>query len=282
VTRRARVLAAVAATASLAGAALLGWAVIVEPGRLVVRETRVRSARWPAGRPPLRIAVLTDLHVGSFRNGLGRLDEVVARTNAQHPDLVVILGDLVVHDVLLGRFVPPEATATRLAGLRAPLGVMAVLGNHDWWYDGVRVRAVLEKAGIRVLENDAVPAGDGPRRLWIAGVGDLWTRPVDIPKALAGVPPEDPVLLLTHNPDVFPSVPERIVLTLAGHTHGGQVALPIVGRPVVPSRYGQRYAYGLVVEGGRALFVSPGIGTSILPVRFRVPPEISVVTLSAP
>jgi predicted MPP superfamily phosphohydrolase len=271
---------AVAATSSLLGGGLLGWAVVVEPGRLVVRETQVRSARWP--RPPLRIAVLTDLHVGSFRNGLDRLDGIVARTNAQSPDLVVILGDLVIHDVVLGRFVPPEATAARLARLRAPLGVMAVLGNHDWWYDGVRVRAVLEKAGIRVLENDAVPIGDGSRRFWVAGVGDLWTRPADIPKALAGVPPEDPVILLTHNPDVFPSVPEHVVLTLAGHTHGGQVALPIVGRPIVPSRYGQRYAYGLVVENGRALFVSPGIGTSILPVRFRVPPEISMVTLSAP
>ena len=131
-TRRARAVLAVAATASLTGAALLGWAVIVEPGRLVVRETRVLSARWPRDRPPLRIAVLTDLHVGSFRNGLARLDEVVARTNAQRPDLVVILGDLVIHDVILGRFVPPEAPAARLAGLRAPLGVMAVLGNHDW------------------------------------------------------------------------------------------------------------------------------------------------------
>ena len=279
-TRRARVVLAVAATASLGVGGLLGWAVVVEPGRLVVRETRARSARWP--RPPLRIAVLTDLHVGSFRNGLDRLDDVVARTNAQNPDLVVILGDLVIHDVMLGRFVPPEATAARLAGLRAPLGVMAVLGNHDWWYDGVRVRAVLEKAGIRVLENDAAPVGDGSRRFWVAGVGDLWNaarRHPEGPRRRALGGSGRPAHA---QPGRLPSVPERVVLTLAGHTHGGQVALPIVGRPIVPSRYGQRYAYGLVVENGRALFVSPGIGTSILPVRFRVPPEISVVTLSAP
>jgi hypothetical protein len=279
-TRRARIALAVAATASLAGAGLLGWAVIVEPGRLVVRETQVRSARWP--RPPLRIAVLTDLHVGSFRNGLDRLDEVVARTNAERPDLVVILGDLVIHDVLLGRFVPPETTAAHLAGLHAPHGVVAVLGNHDWWLDGPRVRGDLERAGIRVLENEATPIDEGARRFWVAGLADLWTRPVNISRALARVPADEPVLLLTHNPDVFPGVPPRVALTLAGHTHGGQVALPILGRPVVPSRYGQRYAYGLVVEGGRALFVSPGIGTSLLPVRFRVPPEISVVTLAAP
>jgi predicted MPP superfamily phosphohydrolase len=245
-----------------------------------VRETQVRSARWP--RPPLRIAVLTDLHVGSFRNGLDRLDEVVARTNAERPDLVVILGDLVIHEVLLGRFVPPETTAAHLAGLHAPHGVVAVLGNHDWWLDGPRVRGDLERAGIRVLENEATPIDDGARRFWVAGLADLWTRPASIPRALARVPADEPVLLLTHNPDVFPDVPPRVALTLAGHTHGGQVALPILGRPVVPSRYGQRYAYGLVVEGGRALFVSPGIGTSLLPVRFRVPPEISMVTLAAP
>ena len=184
--------------------------------------------------------------------------------------------------MLLGRFVPPETTAARLAGLHAPHGVVAVLGNHDWWLDGPRVRGDLERAGIRVLENEATPIDEGTRRFWVAGLADRWTRPVSIPRALARVPANEPVLLLTHNPDVFPDVPLRVALTLAGHTHGGQVALPIVGRPVVPSRYGQRYAYGLVVEGGRALFVSPGIGTSILPVRFRVPPEISVVTLSAP
>jgi predicted MPP superfamily phosphohydrolase len=95
------------------------------------------------------------------------------------------------------------------------------------------------------------------------------------------VPADEPVIVLEHNPDVFPDVPERVALTLAGHTHGGQVALPLLGRPIVPSRYGQRYAYGLVVEGGRSLFVSPGIGTSILPVRFRVPPEISLVTVTS-
>jgi uncharacterized protein len=253
--------------------------VIVEPGRLVVRETRVLSARWPADRPPLRIAVLTDLHVGSFRNGLQRLDEIVARTNAARPDLVVLLGDYVIHGVMFGRFVPPEATAARLAGLRAPYGVVAVLGNHDWWLDGPRIRRDLERAGIRVLENDATSLGEGPRRFWVAGLADLWTRTVSIPRALSGVPAGEPVILLTHSPDVFPDVPPRVALTLAGHTHGGQVALPIVGRPIVPSRYGQRYAYGLVVEDFRPLFVSPGIGTSLLPVRFRVPPEISMVTL---
>ena len=273
-TRRARVVAAVAATASLAGAALLGWAVIVEPGRLVVRETRVGSARWPAGRPPLRLAVLTDLHVGSFRNGLGRLDEVVARTNAQHPDLVVILGDLVVHDVLLGRFVPPEATATRLAGLRAPLGVMAVLGNHDWWYNGYKVRRDLEANGIKILENEVVRLDVRGTPLWLAGLADLWTRVQRVEQTIAQVPDGETVIALTHNPDIFPQLPQRVPLMLAGHTHGGQVRLPFIGSVVEASRFGERYEVGHVFENGHHLFVTTGIGTSIVPVRFGVPPEI--------
>jgi predicted MPP superfamily phosphohydrolase len=264
---------------ALVGLALLAWAVLVEPGRLVVRETRVASAAWPAGRPPLRIAALSDLHVGSLRNGLDRLDEIVSRTNAQRPDVIVLLGDFIHHGESKAPSVPPEAIAPRLGRLRARLGVVSVLGNHDWWLDGARVRAALEAAGIRVLDDEAVALGGAPDRIWIAGVGDLWTRRADVGAALAPVPAGEPVVLLTHNPDVFPRVPARVALTLAGHTHGGQVALPLIGRPIVPSRYGQRYACGLVVEDGRALYVSPGIGTSIIPVRFRVPPEISIVEL---
>jgi hypothetical protein len=280
VTWRGRLATLAAAGVVIVAAALLGWSVLVEPGRLSVRSTPVVSSRWPAGQPPLRIAVLTDLHVGSFRNGLDHLEAVVSRTNDQGPDLVVLLGDFVIRGGAGGSFVPPEPIAERLAGLRARCGLAAVLGNQDWWFDGPRVRAALEHAGIRVLENEAIPLGEGRQRFWVAGVGDLWTRRVDIQAALSAVPAGAPVILLTHNPDVFPEVPERVALTLAGHTHGGQVALPLLGRPIVPSRYGQRYAYGLVVEDGRALFVSPGIGTSIIPVRFRVPPEISLATLS--
>ena len=155
----------------------------------------------------------------------------------------------------------------------------AVLGNHDWWYDGGRVGRALEGAGIRLLEDTAtrVDARGGP--LWIAGVSDLYTRPADVGRALASVPEGAPVILLTHNPDVFVRVPARVLLTLAGHTHGGQVNLPGLGRLVVPSQFGERFAIGHVHEDGRDLFVTPGIGTSILPVRFGAPPEISVLTV---
>jgi predicted MPP superfamily phosphohydrolase len=156
-----------------------------------------------------------------------------------------------------------------------------VLGNHDGWYDAPRVRRALEGRGIRVLENESARLVWRGAPVWIAGLADLWTGQPDLAAALREVPGDAPVLLMTHSPDVFPGVPRRVALTLAGHTHGGQVRLPLLGRPVVPSDYGQRYAAGEVVEGGRHLFVTTGLGTSIIPVRFGVPPQIAVLTLNA-
>ena len=156
----------------------------LEPASLVVVEQHL-DIPWPAQRP-LRIAVLTDLHVGSPFNGLDKLRAVVARTNAARPDVVCILGDLVIQGVTGGRFVPPEAIAVELASLRAPAGVLAVLGNHDAWLDHDRVRRAVEHAGIRVVEDTAVRVDTPAGPVWVAGVSDLWTRPHDIKAALAG------------------------------------------------------------------------------------------------
>ena len=250
----------------------------LEPASLAVVEEHL-DIPWSAPRP-FRIAVLTDLHVGSPFNGLDKLRAVVARTNAARPDIICILGDLVIQGVAGGRFVPPEAIAAELAGLRAPAGVLAVLGNHDAWLDYDRVRRAVEHAGIRVVEDTAVRVDTPAGPVWVAGVSDFWTRPHDIKAALSGVPADGaPVLLLTHNPDIFPDIPDRVSLTLAGHTHGGQVRFPFVGAPIVPSVFRQRFASGHVVEEGRHLFVATGIGTSILPVRFRVPPAVALLTV---
>jgi len=257
------------------------WAFWIEPASLTVSE-RALSLPWP-GERPLRVAVLTDLHVGSPFNGMAKLHSTVDRTNAAKPDVICILGDLVIQGVLGGRFVPPEEIAAELARLRAAAGVVAVLGNHDGWLDHDRVRHAVETAGIRVIEDTAIRLNTPAGPVWVAGLSDLWTGAHDLAAALAAVADNDtPVLLLTHNPDVFPSVPERVTLTLAGHTHGGQVRLPIAGALIVPSRFGQRFAAGHVVEGGRHLFVATGVGTSILPVRFRVPPTVTVLTLGHP
>jgi predicted MPP superfamily phosphohydrolase len=266
--------------------ALVVWAFWLEPASITVRRVHLEIPSWHGEHRDLKIAVLTDLHVGSPHMGLDKLRSVVERTNDEKPDLILLLGDYVIGGrnhgggVVGGTFVQPEPIAAELKRLRAPLGVFAVLGNHDWWFDGERVNAALKNAGITVLENQAARVESNGQGFWLVGVADLWTRQPDIAGALGQVNGDDPVILMTHNPDIFPDVPPRVSLTLAGHTHGGQVNLPLVGRPVVPSQFGQRYAMGHVVEQGRHLFVSGGIGTSIIPVRFRVPPEIVILTLS--
>jgi uncharacterized protein len=253
----------------------------LEPASLTIVEERIGVEAL--GQGSVRIAVLTDLHVGSPFNGIDQLRDLVARTNAARPDVVCVLGDVVIQGVIGGRFVAPELIAAELNALRTPAGVLAVLGNHDGWLDHDRVQRALEHAGIRVIEeaSERVNTPAGP--IWFAGISDLWTGRHDIGAALAGVADDGrPVILMTHNPDVFPQVPARVSLTLAGHTHGGQVRLPLLGTPIVPSQFGARYAAGHVVEAGRHMYVATGVGTSILPVRFRVPPAVVVLTLTPP
>ena len=267
------------AAAALAVAAPLVWGFAVEPASLRNEDYELALPGWPASCDGLRIAVLADLHVGSPFNGPDKLARIVALTQRAQPDLVLLAGDYVIHGIPGGHFTPPDAIAEQLQLLSAPLGVFAVLGNHDHWLDAPRVRSALERHGIPVLEDSVTRLHSARCDLWLAGIGDFWTTPHDIARALSQVTDAAPVVAFTHNPDLFPDVPARVSLTIAGHTHGGQVFLPWFGRPVVPSRYGERYAIGHVVESGRHLFVSPGLGTSIVPVRFRVPPEVSVLIL---
>lgn len=262
-------------------AALAAWAFLIEPDRLVVRREELRLPKRAPAVDGLRVALLADIHAGAPHVDEAKLDALVAATNAERPDLVLLLGDYVIQGVVGGTFMPPETMAARLGALRAPLGVWAVLGNHDHWLDAARVARALADAGIRVLDDEAARVLTPRGHMWLVGVDDLWTARPDLPRALAGVVDDAPALLFTHNPDLFPQVPARVALTLAGHTHGGQVDLPLFGRLVVPSDFGARYADGHVVEDGRHLFVSHGVGTSILPVRFRVPPEVVVLTLRA-
>lgn len=270
------------ATFLLVGATLILWAFVFEPASLRTVTYELPVPGWPRQCSGLRVAVLADLHIGSPFNGQGKLDRVVRMINEAQPDLVLLTGDYVIQNVLGGTFVPPEAIAATLRQLSPRLGTWAVLGNHDWWLDGERVRRALESAGIRVLEDASVRVDSGACSFWLTGIGDLWEGRHDVRRALGLVTDQAPVIAVTHNPDLFPDMPARVNLTVAGHTHGGQVRVPFVGRPIVPSRFGERYAVGHIVEDGRHLFVSSGIGTSILPVRFLVPPEVAVLTLRAP
>jgi len=277
-----------------------GYAVGVEPFRLRIQHWGVTPPGWPRGLR-LRIAALADIHACRPWMTPDRIRAITEQANALEPDVTVLLGDYVAsHRFVTGR-VEPHEWAAALAGLRARLGVYAVLGNHDWWGDRAAQKArkgpvasatALRQAGIPVIENDAVRVGDGGLRFWIAGLGDQLAFRVprqgrvrlhgvdDLAGTLAKVTDAAPVILLAHEPDIFPRVPARVGLTMSGHTHGGQLRL-LGYSPMVPSRYGNRYAYGHVVEQGRHLVVSGGLGCTGAPVRIGVPPEITVVTLGA-
>lgn len=271
------------------------YAFVVEPRfRLALTRYGLTPRGWdPTHR--LRIAVLADIHVCEPYMPLDRVAEIVAATNALAPDLILLLGDYPAGRKVTWHRVPLSDFARLAADLRAPLGTYAILGNHDWWDDReamragkgpVEVRRLLEARGIPVLENDTVRLVHNGRPFWIAGLADqepflpIGSRRslADLPGTLAKVTDAAPVILMAHEPDIFVSVPARVSLTLSGHTHGGQIRL-FGYSPVLPSRYGQRFAYGHVVEEGRHLIVSGGLGVSSVGIRFGVPPEIVLIEL---
>ena len=269
---RLRLGAAAAAGGALAGAV---YATLIEPRRVRVRRITLRLPRWPKRLDGLRVAVVSDLHAGGPHVNEDRIEQIVGRVNREHADLVALLGDYIDPEVALGSEVPADEVADRLADLRAPLGVFAVLGNHDWRHDGERVRRALREWGIEVLENDAVSVERDGEVLWIVGLADASTRRADTSTPFALVPEQAALIVLSHDPDVFPHVPENAALTLAGHSHGGQVNVPVLREAIVPAKY----RGGAYEEDGRRMFVSRGVGESRLPVRFAAPPEIAVLKL---
>lgn len=292
-TRRGFIKGLLAVT--LAGLVVSLYGFFIEPAmRLRVRKWKLRRADWTA--PPLRIAVIADLHAGEPFVTVKRIKQVVRRTNALDADLVLLLGDFTASHRMVSKPVAMADITPVLAGLTARHGVFAVLGNHDWWDDKAAQRRgggpnlyadALAANGIPVLSNSAQKLDDPG--IWLAGLEDQlaivegngrYRGLDDLSGTLRQITDDAPVILMAHEPDIFPQVPDRVAVTLSGHTHGGQIRL-FGWSPVVPSRFGNRYAYGPVREGGKDLVVSGGIGCSILPVRFGVTPEITLVEISA-
>lgn len=277
---------------SLAGTAAIGWglgvwAFMIEPATLTVRHVTVESTKWTGA--PLRIGIISDTHVAAPHTDVARVRRLVARMNAEQPDVVVLLGDYAGgHEPAADRARPEQSEILQgvevFRGLRSPLGTFGVLGNHDSWFDDDAMAAALGRADVRVLENRATKVARTGGDFWIGGLADMHSpkAPPLVSATLGQVTDEAPVVMLTHWPDPFVDVPPRVALTLAGHTHCGQVVLPFVGRLVHASEMSERWPCGLYDEGGRKLFVTGGVGVSILPVRFRAPPEIVVLTLRAP
>lgn len=261
--------------------------------RLVVTRYAPTLPHWTPGLS-LKVAVLADFHVGEPFMPLDRIAEIVDATNALKPDLILMLGDYEGHPMVTYRRIAMSDFARVVEGLRAPLGVHAILGNHDWWEDEaaqrrrdgpVRSQQALEARGILVMENQALRLVKDGHPFWIGGVGDQEAFKLnggggrdDLSGTLAKITDAAPILMMIHEPDLFLDMPERVSLTLAGHTHGGQIRL-FGHSPVVPSRRGHRFAYGHIRLNGRTLIVSGGFGVSRIPVRIGVPPEIVLLDL---
>lgn len=292
---RRQVLAGAGALA-LTPLGLGGYAIAIEPMRPAeVTRYRLTPPHWPADLS-LRIAVIADIHACEPWMSAERVRGIAEAANALAPDLIVLLGDFNAGHRLVTGPVTPAAWSDALSVLRAPLGAYAILGNHDWWHGPVPgtpggpedVRRALRQIDIAVLENEAVQLHKDGRPFWLAGLADQmahflnprWARGADdLGGTLKRVRDDAPILLLMHEPFLFPRVPGRVSLTLCGHTHGGQVNIPLIGTPFAPSR---RYVYGHIVDDGRHLIISGGLGESGAPIRFRVPPEIVQVDLGPP
>jgi predicted MPP superfamily phosphohydrolase len=240
---------------------------------------RVHRIRQPIPKLPrswwgATVAFLADLHHGPYLS-VSRLRDVVDRTNALEPDLVLLGGDYVSKEV---KYIEPGIA--ELARLRARLGRFAVLGNHDHWKSASRTRAALDAAGIERLDNAGVWVERGGAPLRIGGVGDLWTDRQRLDRALGDATDRDAVLLLSHNPDYVEEIADpRVQLVLSGHTHGGQVVVPGYAVSWAPTRFGTKYLRGLCQGPWAQVFVTTGVGTSGPPVRLFCPPEIVHLTL---
>ncbi len=265
----------------------LGYALVVEPRWFEVTRRELPVRDLPASLDGLRLVQLTDVHHGPWLS-LAYVRQVVRTVNDLEPDLVVLTGDYV---NLSAEYIGP--VVAELAALRPRIGAVAVRGNHDWYEDGPRTQRELEEAGIPLIDNarrvvtpDRQLVREAGEGLAVCGVGDLWMDKPDYWQALGGLPGTMPRLLLSHNPDV---AEERGLVTsglrvdwmLSGHTHGGQIRVPSLGTPVVPSRYGQKYAQGVVQGPVCPVFVCRGVGIALLPVRCGVRPEVAILELRA-
>lgn len=252
-------------------------------GNPIMRRAVVNLPGYSSGARALKVALLSDIHLGNRAMDARRLRAVVEQVNATRPDLVLLAGDFVTGHDQHGPAERAAGLAAPLQGLRAPLGVVAVLGNHDHWTAPTAVRLALATAGVVVLENQAVRRGP----LAVIGVGDRFSGHDDLvasmsaAEAVGGIP-----IVLTHSPDIVPDLPAHQPLVLAGHTHCGQVVLPWFGPLVTRSPrsqwrrlYDPRYRCGIVRDGQRTSIITAGVGSGTSPIRLGALPDWWLVTL---
>ena len=247
--------------------------------RHVVRHLHLEIAGWPRWSRPLRIAFLSDFHTGSHSDDVSRLNLIIDEAASVMPDLALFGGDYVNMQLFGGGRVPPQTIAAILSRLEVPLGCLAVLGNHDYVYGEHAVAGALQDHGIIVLDHDRRSIQFQHHSIQIIGVPDAHVTRAEAYSLLATLLPDEPTIVLAHDPAWFAHVPAGPHLMLAGHTHGGQIRLPGVGIVRNATKAPLRWSHGLVEEREQYLFVTSGLGTSGVPIRWGVPPEFVVLDL---
>jgi predicted MPP superfamily phosphohydrolase len=258
------------------GASILGGTYsALEAGWIRIAMDKIVVRRLPPAFAGMRVALLTDIHHGPWTS-LSYVQYIVETVNSLSPDLILLGGDYVhCHR----RYIAP--CFQTLGGLRAKFGVYGVLGNHDHVEGETETKLAMKSASIVELTNTGVWLTQSGSRLRLCGVGDLWMDKQDLAAALDDATAADCAMVLSHNPDVAEYIRDpRASMVLSGHTHGGQVVLPLLGAPFVPSRFGSKYLRGLVQAPKTSVFVSRGLGTITPPVRFCCRPEINLLTLA--
>lgn len=240
----------------------------VEPAMLDITRYKIEDKDLKG----IKIVFPADFHLRPYQKE--RLNDIIKIINDENADLVLCVGDFVAgHTKNVTMQI--EEIAENLGKVKSKYGFYTVLGNHDIWYDEKRIKNALSQNSIKVLDNENVKLNINGKAVYIAGIEDMQTQKPNIEKALQNT--TSPIIFLTHTPDMFPKVPEKVNLTLAGHTHGGQVRFPVIGPVFTASKYFNRYAKDLIVENGKKMVVSKGIGVSIIPIRFNCIPEIVVI-----
>jgi len=256
--------------------ALLVDMFFIEPNMLLVKNQKVYVPNWIQELNGFKIAVVSDLHIGTKNVNPDKLKTVVRKVNANNPDLVVLLGDLDALAITNSK-IDENEIAEILNGFNAQSGIVSILGNHDYKPPYI-VKRILKKAQIPLLENESLYLDVNKHKIRIVGFKDLWHHYLNPKKIVGKSTPGMPLIVLMHNPDSFPEVPSSATISLSGHNHGGEMILPFVGSPCVPSKYGQRYRKGYIVENNKHLYVSGGVAT-LSKLRLFNPPEITILHL---
>lgn len=252
------------------------WGTMEETDQLRFTPVKVKSTQWPLHWQPIDIAVISDLHMGSPHVDLAKLETIVGLINQIEPDVVLLLGDFMPGDFFKTP-IDPDEFAPVLGKIEAKRGVFAMLGRHDPLDGGKQLADALRKQNINVLSDNVVPVQLAKgQRFWIAGFGN---EPGRYQNVMAKLPEGEPIFGMVHNPARFPDIPRKIDIVFAGYTLGGLIKIPEVSLPLLPTGVPKKYAYGLVVEENRKMFVTAGIGTNEYPIRLNNVPEIVLATI---